>query len=749
MLGLLPATLTGKALAPASELRMPWLFAIALFTSAFLLFVVQPLIANLLLPLLGGAPAVWTTCMVFYQVLLLLGYGYAHLLSRLRSRWFQIATQLSLLVAALFTLPFARTVEMEQSAVAGGAPVLWLLGQLLILVGLPFFIASTTGPLLQRWFSKLQHADAGDPYFLYSASNLGSLLALIGYPFLVEPMFGLNEQSAHWLTGFIVLIVLVGLCAAAFVRRRESSGEVLTNEENKEHEPLSWRRRGTWVLLAFVPSSLLLGVTTHLTTDIASAPLLWIIPLSIYLLSFVLVFARREWISLRLCNRALPVTGILLVFAMLCRATEPVVAVILIHLGFFANALMVAHGRLAADRPKPENLTEFYLWMSVGGALGGFFNALLAPVVFNEVWEYPIAVLLACLLYRPPAQKSHSKNGLRKWLYPAFVLLLATVLVGIAGQMDVSGLVVQFVVFGVPVVLCFPLATRPRLFAATLAGIFVLGQIQSRNDRELLFNDRSFFGVSRVIVSENGQFVQLDHGTTSHGRQSTDAQRKCEPLSYYNQNGPLGGIMRVFNERHPNGRVGLIGLGAGATLNYALPDQKWDVYEIDPLVIQIAKDERFFTYLSDCSAVAPNVFEGDARLRLQDVEAGRYDLLILDAFSSDAVPRHLLTLEAMKIYFDRIADDGWLALHISNRYLNLEQIIAGAANELDLQGFIWFDLEVNEEVGEEESHWVVLSRDASHLHQLNGDPSRIPLESRPSLPPWTDDRSSILPLFKW
>lgn len=732
---------------------MPLLFAVTLFTSALLLFVVQPMVANMLLPLLGGAPAVWTTCMVFYQVLLLLGYLYAHLLSKIRSHRVQVVVQLTLLVAAYFTLPFARTEEMENSVLSESHPTAWLLAQLLLLVGLPFFIASTNGPLLQRWFSFLRHEDSKDPYFLYSASNLGSLIALLGYPIWLEPTFDLPTQSNLWQWSFGGLIVLIVGCAFVYARPRLRQDPAASPDHDSDEaaETISWRRRSYWVLLSFVPSSLLLGVTTYLTTDIASVPLLWVIPLSLYLFSFVLVFARREYVSQKFLNRSLPVLGIILIFALLCRATEPVLAVLLIHMGFFFNAIMVAHGRLAADRPSPARLTEFYFWMSLGGALGGIFNAVVAPAAFNEVLEYPISILLACALYCPIAAMGKPGNT-AKWPFYHFLAVSAVaVLVVFLVPRFVSneGLAAQVLIFGVPVILCYPLTVRPGYFASALVVVMVVGQIHIRNDKRILFVDRSFFGVSRVSLTKNGKFRQLDHGTTAHGRQFVDPKRQCEPLAYYHQEGPLGKIMSVFNQNHPDSSVGLIGLGAGAALTYSMPDQDWDIYEIDPLVIQIATDAKLFSYLSECSAVVPRIIEGDARLQLQRTPDARYKLLILDAFSSDAIPTHLLTREAMDLYFQKIATDGWLVMHISNRYLNLEQIIAGAAKERGDYGLIWFDTATRNTTEREESHWVILSRREGNLKELLADPNRIPLESRPTLDPWTDNRSSILPLFKW
>ncbi len=731
---------------------MPFLFAFTLFLSASLLFAVQPMIAKILLPMLGGATAVWTTCMVFYQVVLLLGYLYAHIVSRKVPRAGQVALQLALMTGAFLLLPFVVTDASLEELRAGATPVPWLLTTLILVAGLPFFITSTTGPLLQRWFSRVDHSSSGDPYFLYSASNLGSLLALIGYPLWLEVHFNTGEQSALWRWAFAALIILIAVCGAVFVRY--SGNQTTAGESAMESVPaelIEWKRRLFWVLLAFVPSSLMLGVTTYLTTDIASIPLLWVIPLSLYLLTFVMVFARRQWLPQTIWNRLLPVVGLILVFTILCRATEPTWFLILIHLLFFFIAAMVCHGRLARDRPSPARLTEFYLWMSVGGALGGVFNAIIAPLIFREVVEYPLVILLACSLYLPIKSKAPiNLRSVKSWLA---IIALGIVTAGFSiaatriGLMP--GLLTNIVLFGLPVILCYPFTRSPVRFTAGLAVVMVSAQIYVELNKRTVFVHRSFFGVSRVTVTSNGRFRQLDHGSTAHGRQFIVSNRACEPLAYYHREGPLGTIMGEFNLNHPEGRVGLIGLGAGATMTYAQPRQEWDIYEIDPLVIQIAQDETLFTYLSHCSAVSPNIVEGDARLQLQHAPDHAYQLLILDAFSSDAIPMHLLTTEAVELYFDKLADGGWLAMHISNRYLDLERIIAGLAQEKGWAGLSWIDTKISSAEGKEESNWVVLTRHEEDLLGLVLDTNRIPLEGRPSATPWTDNHSSLLPIFKW
>ncbi|HAV62361.1 MAG TPA: hypothetical protein DCY13_08365 [Verrucomicrobiales bacterium] len=728
---------------------MPLLFAITLFVSAALLFAVQPMIARFLLPLLGGAPAVWTTCMVFYQGTLLLGYLYAHFVSRCLKVPAQVVLQFALLAAAFALLPFGMTDSAIAKLEEGAEPIAWLLATLLAVAGLPFFITSTTGPLLQRWFSRLHDDESGDPYFLYSASNLGSLLALAAYPVWLETRWDLAAQANLWRWMFFSLIVLVLACGVALVRRSKQAGNAPVSPLSGR--ALSWSRRLRWVMLAFVPSSLMLGVTSYLGTDIASIPLLWVIPLSLYLLSFVLVFARRQLVPAKLLHRAMPAVTVILIFTMISRASDPTWFLLTIHLVFFFVAAMVCHGRLAQDRPAPGGLTEYYLWMSIGGALGGFFNGVLAPLLFRDVYEYPLAILAAAALYLGlPANNAHRPAWLLRW---APVLALGGLAFGLsllAGRLGLSlGVATNALIFGVPVVLCFGLARAPFRFASALALVMAASQTYVELNKRTVFLDRSFFGVSRVTRTRGGRFHQLDHGNTTHGRQFLDPARACEPLAYYHRTGPLGTIFAEFNRTNTAPIVGLIGLGAGAALAYSQPGQHWDIYEIDPLVVRIARTPALFSYFARCSAVEPRVILGDGRLQLSRAPGGRYGLLLLDAFSSDAIPVHLLTEEAVELYFDRVAPGGWVAMHLSNRFLDLEQVISGLAQKKGYSGLSWIDGSLDLADGKEQSLWVLLARSEGDLRGLVADPNRIPLENRPAIEPWTDARSSLLPIFRW
>jgi hypothetical protein len=741
---------------------MSFLFVTTLFVSATLLFWVQPMIAKMLLPLLGGVPAVWNICMVFFQAMLLAGYTYAHLITtRLNARR-QLLLHAALLLLAVLSLPIGVPEQRIRSLSAGVNPSLWLLGSLFAAVGLPFFVVSASGPLLQRWFSLTRHASAKDPYFLYVASNAGSLFALLGYPVLLEPYLRLREQSWLWVLGYGSLAVLILVCAVFYLKSAStvSLPDALAGTRDRAGKPsapdenLTLTRRLRWVILAFVPSSLLLGVTNYLGTDIASIPLLWVIPLALYLLTFVFVFARRRFLPGIWLSRLLSVAALAAAFSILSHATQPVWFLIGLHLALLWLAAMVCHGRLAEDRPGPARLTEYYFWMSVGGVLGGLFNALVAPGIFQSIAEYPLAMVLACLL-RPAADSSKSRFA-NPWLDYAFPVMLAVLTACLAVAAPVLGLksvyLRNIVVIGVPAAIGFTFVDRPVRFGLGLGAILLVGWLCAGPYGKTLHIQRNFFGVSRVTESLSGTFRYLVHGNTLHGQQFTDPKRACEPLTYYHRTGPLGDIFGLFYTRPASDRVAAVGLGAGSMACYAEPNQRWTFYEIDPAVICIAQETDYFSYWRHCSRAEINVVVGDARLRLREARPREFGLIVLDAFNSDVVPVHLLTREAIDLYLSKLAEGGLLAFHISNRYLDLEPVVAELARNANLVCRSRDDWNVTPEElanGKEESHWVVLARRQEDLGKLNKDSRWLPLDSYASLRVWTDDFSNILGVFKW
>ncbi|MDT7602471.1 MAG: hypothetical protein QOF61_468 [Acidobacteriota bacterium] len=750
---------------------LTFLFAATLFVSAALLFWVEPMVAKMLLPFLGGTPAVWNTCLLFFQMMLLAAYAYALFASRLLSLRQQIFAQLALLVVAAVSFPISISASTAASVPREGNPAFWLLGRLFLVVGLPFFAVSTLSPLLQRWFAATRHAAARDPYFLYAASNAGSLCALVGYPLIIEPALTLRRQSHVWSFAYAALILLVALCAAALWRATSRSHEAAhvdnathkhkneTDEDEDEArrleardetEQLTWRRRARWVLLAFVPSSLMLGVTTYISTDIASLPLLWVVPLSLYLVTLIIAFARRRTARRRRVEFILPGVALVFTLAYLSGANQPVWFLIALHLLFFFVAALMCHGRLADDRPATTHLAEFYLWLSAGGALGGLFNALVAPLAFNHVVEYPLAVVAACALI-PRRTTDATDTPRAHWLDPGYAATLGALTFAfalVASRVNWETNERLALVVGVPLILAYLLRRRPLRFALALGAIMIGGAFYHSLDTQTLLTSRNFYGTLRVTQDAGSDLHWLYHGTTIHGRQSTVLSKQCEPLSYYHRTGPLGSVFDAYQQRPASPNVAIVGLGTGATAAYARAGERWTFYEINPAVLQIAETPDYFTYLSYCARDVPlTVVLGDARLRLADAPANSYGLIVLDAFSSDAIPLHLMTQEALDLYLSKLAPGGVVLFHVSNRSLDLHPVVADLARSRSLVCLASNDDTHNPD--KEPSQWIAVARNDGDLAALAKDSRWIPLEGDVSRRVWTDDYSNIVSVFKW
>src|SRR5216684_489514 len=632
------------------------LYALTLFAGATLLFVMQPMVGKMILPLLGGTPAVWSTCLVFFQGALLGGYAYAHAsTTRLRpSR--QALLHLIVLAVPLAVLPLAVNPRLLRGGEAN--PVLDVLTLLSVSVGLPFLVVSATAPLVQQWFTRTGHPAARDPYFLYAASNLGSMLALLGYPTLIEPRLHLRgegwmTQTRLWSLGYLALAVLIALCAFVLWRRAVTVAPVESWETpdpsdqavSLVHEPPGLALRLRWIVLAFVPSSLLIGATTYITTDLAAVPLLWVLPLAVYLLSFILTFGHWPDRLHRLVTTAtLPVILIVL-FLMISAFKQRIWITMLWHFLLLLLVALACHGELARRRPASRHLTEFYLLLSVGGVLGGLFNALIAPVVFRSLVEYPLVMVLAAVLVSARGRAS----GRRLWA--DLGLALAVVALGLVLYSDslsvridfefLSGLLKipsdravewltpirramnKILMYGLPLAGAFFLRRRPWVMGLALGGLLlVAGYIDARRDDQIRLA-RSFFGV--LQVSRDESYTELHHGTTLHGRQSRDPARRGEPLSYYSREGPIGTVFAELDKRSIVRRMAVIGLGTGTLAAYARPGDAVTFYEIDPLVRDIAFDRRYFTYVSDARdrGVSIRTELGDARIRLDAVRKER------------------------------------------------------------------------------------------------------------------------------
>jgi hypothetical protein len=734
----------------------PLLFSSTLCISAGLLFWIQPLIAKTLLPLLGGAPAVWNTCLLFFQSMLLIGYLYALASSRWLSLRSQAAVHVSLLVLIAIYLFRSPVQAPVLTASQQGAPTRWLLENLLASVGPPFFIISASNPLLQSWFSKLRHYLAVDPYFLFAASNAGSLTALLAFPLVLEPSLGLNQQYRLWRVMFVILIALT--CVIAFAPKALTGNSIAASHSNEVPSPvvetgsnnkLTVLRRLRWLLLSFVPSSLMIGVTTYITADVAAVPLLWVIPLALYLLAFVLAFSKKQFISAASLNRPMIVAALVVTLILSSGATEPAWLLILANLIFFFVAAMMCHGQLANDRPAVSHLAEYYLWIAAGGALGSVFNVLVAPILFTSIVEYPLAIATACML-----QRGETRIRDRKYfdiIYPVALYVLTVCLAVLVTYLRPGSSIINLIiVLGVPLIIINhffrerPVRFGLGLCAVMLASVYYTGL----TDRELHVV-RNFFGTTRVTTDSSGRINTLYSGNTVHGRQFVDQSRRCEPLSYHHENGPLGQVMAVFNAAPANSRVAVIGLGVGAMASYSRPAQEWTFYEINPDVINLARASRYFTYLQDCASGSISVVEGDARLNLQNAQAGHYGLIVLDAFSSDAIPVHLVTQQALDLYLAKLAEGGILAFHISNRSLNLKPILADLAESRKLICIGFDDLKPNSLEGKDPSQWVVMARSAPEISNLSINSQWQRLNGTKTGRVWSDDFSNILRAIRW
>jgi hypothetical protein len=765
---------------------VPALFAVTLFVSAGLLFLIQPMVGKMVLPLLGGSPAVWNTCMVFFQALLLLGYLYAHKLSGLNTTRRQVAVHLGVLAFAVFMLAAGVLFTPNRSAVpvfsflapeGGGFPFFNVVLILTVAVGVPFFAIATSAPLLQRWFAGTGHPSAKDPYFLYAASNAGSLLSLVGYPLVTEPSLRVVEQTWVFAAGFVILFVLIALCGWAAMNPLKPPSLIGPADYEPGTPEIPQSRKLRWLILAFVPSSLMLGVTTHLTTDIASIPLLWVVPLALYLLTFIVAFARGSHRLIPLLGNLAPVTTLLLVFTITSAIGLSVFLQIVLHLLAFFFLALLMHTELAAARPDPRHLTTFYIWMSLGGVAGGVFNSLIAPVAFPQVIEYSVAIVVGCLLLprgekQPSGGEPDPRAGIRLMvdLMIPFVMILICMGLKMFENMPASWslstwlsnnmnrfasycdialridreTVRSFLVYAPACLLSFFFIDRPLRFGLAVLAILFIHHFTSSVSRSILETKRSYFGVLQIRDEQHKywegdqsidvSFRVLSHGTTIHGRQFTQDVpgtlygSKSEPLTYYHRTGPVGDLVRDTERLHPDMHVGVVGLGTGSVAAYAGAGQAITFYEIDPLVVRMVEPPNQFTYLHDAKQRGAEVKleMGDARLTLARHTDRKYHLLLIDAFSSDAIPIHLMTVEAVKMYLDRLTDDGLLAFHVSNRYLRLEPVVAALAKECGLTCRVRSD-ECEDTIGNRiipkpgvppgrtSCTWIVLSKSADRL----------------------------------
>ena len=690
------------------------LYALTVFLSAFLLFQIQPMIARVILPWFGGSAAVWTTCLVFFQAVLLLGYLYAHWTARYLRPRARTLLHVGLLLVSAVSLPVMPRESWKP--LGTDQPTLRILALLFTTVGLPYFLLSTTGPLLQFWYTERLHrhtetssstdvASKPLPYWLYALSNAGSMLALISYPVLVEPVLRTRQQLLGWSSGYVAFLVLCATVALRSQHQEQPAPKGLTVNRTLENAARpGWGLHALWVALAACSSALLLAVTNHLTQNVAAIPLLWLLPLSVYLMSFILCFGANSWQWTRsfLPLPAIAILAMAYAFAGSSEDTSEKVLILLFTTGLFVCCIF-CHGELARLKPDPRHLTSFYLMIALGGALGGSFVALLAPYAFRGYYELPIGIVLCAVL----ALFILYRDSRQRWWDPAWLVLL--------------GLTLALMVY---------LAREVR---------------EGSSDCRLVV--RNFYGSLQVSDSADseteGALRTLTNGTIMHGEQFLNARQRTRPTSYYGPNSGVGLAIRT-SQSHPDQRVGAIGLGAGTLASYGRPGDSYRFYEINPLVIKVANTQ--FTFLRDSKAKVQVVL-GDARLSLEREPKQNFDVLAVDAFTSDSIPVHLLTKEAFLLYFHHLNDTGVLAVHVSNRYVDLEPVVARAAEALGKEAMV-VDSDDNESQALSAASWVLVSGSHEFFKSPLIEHAARPIETGSKLRLWTDDYSSLYPLLK-
>ncbi len=781
-------------------------FSLTLLVSSFLLFLVQPMIGRMLLPSLGGTPAVWNACVLFFQAILLGGYAWAHYGPPKLGMRNHLLVHLSLLAIVCFLLPM-QLVE-DWAVPVDSNPLGWLIGQLVVCVGLPFFVISSSAPLLQRWFGSIGKEDESEPWFLYAISNTGSLVALISYPFLFERYMGLTNQGWFWTGGFMLLAIMFVFCAHMTLKRAPQ--EILARSLTKEYsKPLSWHKRFKYIILAAIPSSLMLGVTTVVSTDVGSFPLMWSIPLALYLLTFVFVFAKRTLIPHRWLTYVMPLLLLLMPLISLIDAGQNPIHLISVHFGVFFVVAMVCHGELSRLRPSVSQLTEFYLMMSIGGVVGGAFNALFAPIMFNGILEYPLMLIAACWVLPnrvnaktvdaektiSNASETSSSFSLRNiWnqigIGPVLVAACLAIAWLVINSVELPTLARIAVGYGIPAIICYTIIESPKRFAIGYACL-ALACPGLMNIRDVITKERGFFGVNEVALIGDGEYRILVNGQTVHGKQRTSQSANPEPLSYYHKDGPIGDVFEFYGSSQK--QVAAVGLGVGSLAAYCHEGQTFDFFEIDPVVCKIAQDERYFNYLSSAEGQV-NLILGDARIQLDAIRErcrekvkpdsrsnltpvslssiernetpatqsmttsavddgdSYYDLMVMDAFGSDAVPLHLMTAEAVELYLDLLDDDGLLVFHVSSKFIDFAPIGAGITEHFGLASAIKVDLpskEIQESDGRNPCIYMVMSRDESLVQKfLSSDRGWRKIDSSKKRI-WTDEHANVLDVMKW
>ncbi|MBL8877120.1 MAG: fused MFS/spermidine synthase [Phycisphaerae bacterium] len=718
------------------------IFGAAIFFSAALLFLIQPMAAKLVLPILGGTPSVWNTAMAFFQTMLILGYLYSHLLTRKLPLTAQFGVHAAVLACVVLTLP----IGLPRVLYSGLTPTGWLLATLVVIAGLPYFAVATTGPLLQSWFGATTDPRAKDPYFLYAASNAGSFVGLLCFPFVIEPNFALDGQAEVWTVGYCILVAMVLLSGLLTLRNRRPTEK--TAAEEARADPVTIGKGLLWIALAAAPSSMSLGATAAITMDVAAIPLLWILPLSIYLLTYTLAFSSRFKLSSGKAGWFAIVAVLAVAINDIASLKFPLLWIVGAHMAALAGCAYACHRRLYETRPGVSRLTEFYLLAAVGGAIGGVFNAIVAPSVFRSFAEYPISMALCVILIAPSA----ASLRIRWWKHVVMTTLGAGIIFGagmlMLGPFEEWASVPVFA--GVMGTLCLMLALLPvrgggnyRVAAAVLTAIFFTHAVREWQ-RGVVFGGRSFFGVYAVYKSDSR--LRISHGSTLHGEQFLAPELQDVPISYYHRLGPLGDIFAAARAEDRQLRIAAVGLGAGTIAAYTVKGDELTFFEIDPLVRSIAEHPQLFTFIGRARerGVKVETIIGDGRIGL-NVTDKQFDLIILDAFSSDSVPIHLLTLEAFETYRERLSPNGILAVHTSNRYFELSAMVVNVAARVDLACAFRLDrmAQTDASAVRKQSTWLALAHNKDVLRPLLQRPEWFATKPDPKQRVWTDSYSSI------
>lgn len=725
-----------------------------LLVSAFLLFLIQPLVSKLLLPVMGGTPSVWTTSMLFFQALLLGGYCWAHIMIRYMPLYAPPLLQLLMTAAGLYLINFSIDLHPDFTS---RSPVFWQLTTMFQIIGLPYFVLATNAPLYQALYKNFidQTQSKKTPYALYSLSNNGSFLALVAYPFALEPLLTLENQSSFWSYGYAFLCLLVACSALVFMRMYMTNREALQTRHKiektrDEASPYTLKNISLWLLLAFIPSSLMMGVTSHITTDIASVPLLWVVPLAFYLASFIIAFAEPPlWWAKNDSTAyfAAFISAAIVLFSTAFPTLMANISKLFIHYIAFLFIATYAHLLLARVKPDAKYLTGFFIFVSLGGVMGGIFNALLAYQIFDTAKEYPIGIALFLIVIF--LSKTDGWRRMNSDNFAAFAVVFSLIFL-LALALKYAFL--QFFAFLAGILILTAFYNVRKVAFAVMVCLIVATFIQDFH-RDYVLQERNIFGVLKIADNTKTSIRTFQHGTTLHGLQKLPLSDSPTPTSYFHPEGPLGDVFRYLDSKSDNvpQSIAILGMGTGATACYTKPNRDFTFVEIDKSVIDIASNPDYFTYLSACQPEA-RILLGDGRIELEKQENNNYDLIILDAFSSDSVPVHFLTTEAFEMYKQKIKPGGIIVYNISNRYFDFRHLVANLAAAHGFEaGYKESKTKPDDPTFHPSSYMIVTQSEDTikAISNQSDDPWVTEGLARPSQRLWTDSYANIFQVMKF